>query len=104
MRSVAAKGRLVVHTPQAQAGRVAARRRNARAEGAWKPSDQPAWLTERFYLQEIQPRLAKMTAARLSTALQVSKPYAAEIRAGRRRPHARHWRALAALANVTATT
>jgi CRISPR-associated protein Cas1 len=104
MRSVAAKGRLVAHTPQAQAGRVVARRRNARAEAGWKPSDQPAWLTERVYLQEVQPRLATMTATRLSVALHVSKPYAADIRAGRRCPHRRHWLALATLVDVSATT
>lgn len=47
MLPVAAKGRFVSHTPEAQARRVAARRRNALAEAAWKPSDQPGWLTER---------------------------------------------------------
>jgi hypothetical protein len=31
----------------------------------------------------------------------MSKPYAAEIRKGRRRPHPRHWRPLAELAGVT---
>jgi hypothetical protein len=102
MRSVAAKGRLVAHNPEAQAGRVVARRRNSRAEAAWKPSDRPAWLTERVYLQQIQPRLAKLTAARLSAALQVSKPYAFDIRAGRRCPHQRHWVALATLVGVSA--
>jgi hypothetical protein len=104
MREVAAKGRLVAHTPQAQARRVAARRLNARAEAAWKSSDQPAWLTERVYLQEIQPRLAKITAARVSAAIQVSKPYAADIRAGRRRPHQRHWQILATLVGVCDST
>jgi hypothetical protein len=58
MRSVAAKGRLVAYTSEAQAGRLAARRRNALAEAAWKTSDQPEWLTERVYFRDIQPRLS----------------------------------------------
>lgn len=80
------KGRLSSHTPEAEGRRVAARRRNAHAEAVWTPSDQPVWLTEHVYFQEIQPRLARIAAARLAAALQVSKPYAAGIRAGRQRP------------------
>jgi hypothetical protein len=98
MRRVAAKGRLVAHTPQAQVGRVAARHRNALAEARWKPSDLPRWLTERVFAEQIQPRLGEVSAGRLSVALRVSKPYAADIRAGRRRPHPRHWVKLAMLA------
>jgi CRISPR-associated endonuclease Cas1 len=97
MRSVTAKGRLVAHTPQAQARRVAARRRNALAEARWKPSDLPEWLTKRVYDEKIQPRLSAISAGRLSVALGVSKPYAADIRAGRRRPHPRHWHILGGL-------
>jgi hypothetical protein len=26
----------------------------------WKPSDQPAWLTEKFYAERIQPLLASL--------------------------------------------
>jgi hypothetical protein len=90
----------VSHTPKAQAKRVAARRRKARAEAAWKPSDQLASLTERVYVQRIQPGLSKISAGQLTTILHVSKPYAAAIRAGRRRPHPRHWQALARLVGV----
>jgi hypothetical protein len=88
MRSVAAKGRLLAQTPQAQARRVAARRRNALAEARWKPSDLAEWLTKRLYDEKILPRLGAISAGRLSVALGVSKPYAADIRAGRRRPQA----------------
>ena len=100
MRGVAAKGRLVSHTPEAQARRVVARRKNALIEAAWKPSAQPAWLTEATYLERIQPRLAATSAGLLAAALGVSLPYAAAVRAGRRRPHPRHWQTLAALAGV----
>ncbi len=100
MRSTAVKGRPLSHTPEAQAKRLTARRRNALAEAAWRPSGQPAWLTERVYVQEIQPKLIGISAGRLAAALHVSKPYAAAVRAGRRRPHPRHWPMLAKLANV----
>jgi hypothetical protein len=101
MRSVAAKGRLVAHTTRAQAGRIAARRRNALAEAKWKPSDLPKWLTERVYVERIRPLLTSVSAGRLSVALCVSKPYAADIRAGRRRPHPRHWKKLATLVGIS---
>jgi hypothetical protein len=101
MRSVAAVGRLVSHTEKAQARRAAARQRNALAEGAWKPSDKPSWLTEQTYVQQIQPTLIAISAGRLAKTLGVSKPYAAAIRAGKRRPHQRHWLVLAALAAVS---
>lgn len=63
----------------------------------WSPSSMPAWLTEDFYVQRIQPQLKTIKVRVIAEALHVSKPYAAFIRDGRRRPHPRHWRALADL-------
>jgi CRISPR-associated protein Cas1 len=100
MLPVAAKGRLLAQTAEAQARRAATRRRQMAAERAWKPSDQPTWLTEQLYVEKIQPRLATMSAAKLASALKVSEPYAVDVRAGRCRPHPRHWRALAALVGI----
>ena len=54
-------------------------RRLASAEAVW-PSDQPTRPTERVYQEEIQPRLARVSAARVAAALGVSKPYALDIR------------------------
>jgi CRISPR-associated endonuclease Cas1 len=102
MRPVAAKGRLTAHSPQAQAKRSQTRRRHAAAERAWRPSDQPAWLTEQVYREQVQPYLANVSASRLAAALGVSLPYAIDIRAGRSRPHPRHWRALSKLTGVDA--
>ena len=101
MLPVAAKGRLLAQTPQAQARRVAARRRNIAAEHAWKASDQPEWLTETVYIDQIQPRLAKISASKLASALRVSAPYAVNIRAGRCRPHPRHWLTLARVVGLS---
>ena len=75
-------------------------RRLATAEAAWKPSDQPKWLTERVYLEQIGPSLKRISVPRLAAALGVSKLDASAIRAGRRQPHPRHWQALATLAEV----
>jgi hypothetical protein len=53
-------------------------------------------------MSEIQPRLSSVTISALSSALGVCESYAADIRAGRRRPHPRHWRMLAELAGASA--
>jgi hypothetical protein len=73
---------------------------HAVANSWWSPSNLPAWLNEECYAQEIQPRLRTVKVREIAQALQVSKPYAAFIRAGRRRPHPRHWQALAGLVGV----
>ncbi len=100
MLPIAAKGRMLAQTPTAQARRAATRRRQMAAERAWKPSEQPAWLTEQVYVEQIQPRLAKFSASKVASTLGVSAPYAVQIRAARCRPHPRHWVALAQLAGI----
>ncbi len=70
----------------------------------WDPSSLPEWLDEDCYVQKIQPRLRTIKVREIAEAMQVSKPYAALIRAGRRRPHPRHWLALAGLAGVVPGT
>jgi hypothetical protein len=70
------------------------------AQHAWKSSDQPAWLTERFYAERIQPLLASLSASAIARHISVSRWYAGRIREGYR-PHPRHWRVLAELANVS---
>lgn len=61
----------------------------------WDPKTLPSWLTEDFYAQKIQPQLRTIKVREIADAMQVSKPYAALIRAARRRPHPRHWEVLA---------
>jgi len=58
-------------------------------------------VNEEFYLQQIQPRLRAIKVREIAQAMRVSKPYAALIRAGRGRPHPRHWEPLAELAGVS---
>jgi CRISPR-associated endonuclease Cas1 len=96
MVGVARVGRLTANSPEALAKRRNTQRRNHAARRSWNPSSQPAWLTEQFYSEKIQPLLAQSSNATIATTLGVSRAYAALIRAGRR-PHPRHWQALAKL-------
>jgi len=73
---------------------------HAVANSWWDPSSLPSWLNEECYLQRIQPRLKTVKVREISDALHVSQPYAALVRAGRRRPHPRHWQKLAGLVRV----
>src|ERR1700687_147689 len=98
---VARKGREASHTSEAEARRGETQSRQAAARLNWRASDQPAWLTEEIYHEKIQARLAEITVPIISSALGVSKPYATDIRAGRRCPHPRHWEKLARLVGVS---
>jgi len=67
----------------------------------WDPSSRPSWLTEECYVNKIQPLLRCKKVSEIAVAMQVSKPYAALVRSGKRRAHARHWEKLAVLINVS---
>ena len=73
---------------------------HAVANSWWSPSSLPAWLNKEFYVQKIQPQLRMVKVREIAEAMRVFQPYAAFIRSGRRRPHPRHWQALARLAGV----
>jgi hypothetical protein len=70
-------------------------------EKAWQPSSLPAWLNEETYTKKVQPLLKDIANPVIMSALGVSVTYAVAIRAGRRRPHPRHWQALAGLVGVS---
>jgi hypothetical protein len=99
--NVAHSGRIAAQAPEAQARRAATKRRQDVARRGWLASSLPAWLNNKTYLEKIQPRLAAITYSSIASALNVSQPYAADIRAGKRIPHPRHWQALAQLAHVS---
>jgi CRISPR-associated endonuclease Cas1 len=67
----------------------------------WDPKSLPIWLTEEFYIQNIQPLLRGKKVREIAEAIQVSQAYAAFIRSARRRPHPRHWQELASLVGVS---
>ena len=95
------RGRVASHSSEAQAQRAETQRQHHAAKRAWRPSDNPDWLNEETYRVKIQPRLAGVTVPAISTALDISEPYAADIRAGKRRPHPRHWLTLARLVGLS---
>jgi len=84
-------------SPEAQQKRAATQQINALAQHAWKPSDQPSWLTAEFYSGRIQPGLLSVRGSLIARALKVSNSYARDIRKGHQ-PHPRHWATLAKLA------
>lgn len=92
----AQRGRIAAQSREAQARRTETQRRNASAQLTWEKSRQPK-ISDEVYRNEIQPRLAGVTIPTIMSALNVCASYAADIRRGRRRPHARHWETLARL-------
>ncbi len=98
---IAEKGRVASHTGQTELKRGEAQTRRFIAQRQWDKSSQPAWLTEKFYSEQIQPRLASIKIKTLAASLGISIPYASSLRAGRRRPHPRHWGTLARIVDVS---
>jgi hypothetical protein len=66
----------------------------------WDPKSLPNWLTEECYVQRIQPLLRGKKVREIAEVMQVSQPYAAFIRSGRRQPHPRHWGKLGNLVGI----
>jgi hypothetical protein len=100
MLDAARIGRQTVNAPEAQVKRANTQRKNALAQHAWKSSDQPAWLTNTFYSEKVQPVIAAVSASAIARQISVSRWYAGRIREVYR-PHQRHWGALAKLINIS---
>ena len=94
-------GRVAGHTPEAIAKEAATHRKHAQARAAWNPAKQPVWLTKQAFAEKIQPALAQASATSIAKRIEVSRWYAGRIREGRR-PHPRHWLALAELVGIGA--
>jgi CRISPR associated protein Cas1 len=99
MLDAARIGRATANSPEAQLKRASTQRKNALAQHPWKPSDQPAWLTEQFYSEKIQPILATMSASAIARQILVSRCYAGRIKEGYQ-PHPRHWGTLATIVGL----
>ena len=97
MLEAACQGRIASKSPESRARVAATQRRQAIAQFNWDPNSQPRWLTEDVYRSQIQPLLRNVSLSQIASAIGVSLVYASDIRRGRRRPHPRHWRALAEL-------
>lgn len=90
----ASEGRAASHTHKAESKRSQTQLAKHAARQEWSPSSQPSWLTEDFYIKNIQPQLAALQNRPIARHLGVSIGYAAEVRRGRV-PHPRHWHTLA---------
>ena len=91
------KGRIAAQQPQVLTRLGEKQRSHRLAELAWRLEDKPAWLDETVYSTQVHRKLASCPISTIAMTLGISLPYAADIRAGRRRPHPRHWLALAKL-------
>jgi hypothetical protein len=96
----AKSGRIAAHSAQAQARRSDTQHRHEVAKRIWKESERLAAITAKDYLEQILPHLKEIRLSALSAALGVSRPYAVQIRSGKRVPHPRHWQTLARLVGV----
>jgi hypothetical protein len=103
MNEVAQRGRAAFANSEKSRARLAAsqKRQNAARRG-WLASSLPVWLTQSAYRETILPRLAQITVPTLAKTMNVTEPYAAEVRKGRHVPHPMHWQALAAVVGVSA--
>lgn len=88
-------GRLQTLKPQAQARRSETQRRQQAARKNWSSESIPGWLNEKFYFEQIKPRLPELQVGVVQFGLNVSEPYALRIRNGVCIPHRRHWEKLA---------
>ena len=102
MLEIAKRGRVATHTERAEALRSNTQRRQRAALKEWRAAEHPScWLMEEVYSNRIQQALRNISVSAIASALNVSLPYATQIRAGRCRPHPRHWQVLARLVGAT---
>jgi hypothetical protein len=102
MIETAQRGRAACLTSEkSRARRSASQKRQNAARRGWLPSSLPGWLTQSVYRETILPRLAEITVPALAKTMNVTEPYAAEVRKGRHVPHPMHWQALAQLVGVS---
>jgi len=94
---LAKAGRMAAMRPEPRRKHSETQRRHEAEKRAWRSVQQPNWPDESAYVSEIRPWLISVTISKISSTLGVCESYAADIRAGRRRPHPRHWQALAQL-------
>ena len=96
----ATTGRIVAQSAPARARRLETKRRHDLGRSNWSKLQHPSWLTSELYSTRIQPRLSEATLSEIASAIEVSIPYASDIRKGRRQPHPRHWLKLSNLVGI----
>jgi CRISPR-associated endonuclease Cas1 len=94
-------GRVAAQSAESRRKHSETQRRHEAAKRAWVSSPKPDWPDGNTYVRQIQPRLSAVTISTMASTLGVSESYAADIRAGRHRPHPRHWKTLAELVRIS---
>ena len=93
-------GRLVAQRPESRKKHSETQRRHRAAQREWCLKREASRVSEKMYLERIQPMLSAIPITKIASAIGVCESYAADIRAGRHRPHPRHWEKLAALVGM----
>jgi hypothetical protein len=93
--------RIAGHSVESRAKQSDTSAEQRRKQEAWSPANQPVWLTEQFYRVKIQPALASLSTSLIASTMGVSRCHATLVRTGKRRPHPRHWWALARLVGTS---
>ena len=101
IKAVTPAARVAGHSPEARAKQSDTSREQRKKQAAWSSANQPEWLTEQYYAEKIQPALGPISISLIASKLGVSRCHATLIRSGKRRPHPRHWQALAHLVGVS---
>jgi CRISPR-associated endonuclease Cas1 len=101
---LAKAGRIAALRPEARRKHSETQRQHEAAKRAWRLSQQPNGPDRSTYDREIRPRLVSITISTISSTLGVCESYAADIRAGRQRPHPRHWTVLGQLVGIAETS
>jgi len=101
MIELAQRGRIAAKSAESRAKMSASQKRQRAARRGWLPSSLPSWLTQSAYREMILPRLAAITVPTLAQTMNVTEPYAAEVRKGRHVPHPMHWQVLAELVGIS---
>ena len=85
------------HSPKARAKQAQIEHKRRKKQAEWCPEMQPEWLTESVYWTTIQPALVNFSNSAIASRIGISRCSASHIKAGKLRPHPRHWEALAAM-------
>jgi len=104
MIEIARRGRIASKSAVSRERMSVSQKQQRAARRGWLSSSLPAWLTQSTYREMILPKLATVTVPALARTMNVTEPYAAEVRKGRHVPHPMHWQALAAVVGVTTPT
>ena len=90
------------HTPEAKNKRKETMRKRFIAEQSWDPASLPEWLTQEFYVSNIQPKLASVPRPVIAEHIGISIHYAGQVRTGIYIPHRRFWKKLGELVGTSA--